>query len=76
MHHPKRFLDEIVAKGSVSVEGVSLTVAELLTDRFSVALIPTTLQETTLADLRPEGRVNPESDLFVKWPASCGSRPG
>jgi 3,4-dihydroxy 2-butanone 4-phosphate synthase len=63
---PKRFLDEIVAKGSVSVEGVSLTVAELLVDRFSVALIPTTLRETTLADLRPEHKVNMESDLFVK----------
>lgn len=63
---PRRFLDEIVAKGSVAVEGVSLTVAERLADRFSVALIPATLRETTLADLRPEDRVNLESDLFVK----------
>jgi 3,4-dihydroxy 2-butanone 4-phosphate synthase len=63
---PKRFLDEIVAKGSVAVDGVSLTVAEILTDRFSVALIPITLAETTLAGLRPEQRVNLESDLFVK----------
>jgi 3,4-dihydroxy 2-butanone 4-phosphate synthase len=63
---PKRFLDEIVAKGFVAVDGVSLTVAELLADRFSVALIPATLGETTLADLRPEDRVNLESDLFVK----------
>ena len=63
---PKRFLDEIVAKGFVAVDGVSLTVAEVLKDRFSVALIPITLAETTLADLRPELRVNLESDLFVK----------
>jgi len=63
---PRRFLDEIVAKGFVAVDGVSLTVAELLADRFSVALTPTTLRETTLADLRPEDRVNLESDLFVK----------
>lgn len=63
---PKRFLDEIVAKGSVAVDGVSLTVAELLADRFSVALIPTTLRETTLDDLRPDDTVNLESDLFVK----------
>jgi 3,4-dihydroxy 2-butanone 4-phosphate synthase len=63
---PKRFLDEIVAKGSVAVDGVSLTVAEVLTDRFSVALIPITMAETTLAGLRPEQRVNLESDLFVK----------
>jgi 3,4-dihydroxy 2-butanone 4-phosphate synthase len=63
---PRRFLDEIAAKGSVAVDGVSLTVAELLADRFSVALIPATLRETTLAGLRPEDRVNLESDLFVK----------
>jgi 3,4-dihydroxy 2-butanone 4-phosphate synthase len=63
---PKRFLDEIVAKGSVAVDGVSLTVAEVLADRFSVALIPITMAETTLASLRPEQRVNLESDLFVK----------
>ena len=63
---PKRFLDEIVAKGSVAVDGVSLTVAEVLKDRFSVALIPLTLAETTLAALRPDQRVNLESDLFVK----------
>jgi riboflavin synthase alpha subunit len=63
---PKRFLDEIVAKGSVAVDGVSLTVAEVLADRFSVALIPLTLAATTLGGLRPEQRVNLESDLFVK----------
>jgi 3,4-dihydroxy 2-butanone 4-phosphate synthase/3,4-dihydroxy 2-butanone 4-phosphate synthase/GTP cyclohydrolase II len=63
---PKRFLDEIVAKGSVAVDGVSLTVAEVLADRFSVALVPVTLAETTLAELRAEQRVSLESDLFVK----------
>ncbi|HEY3955439.1 MAG TPA: 3,4-dihydroxy-2-butanone-4-phosphate synthase [Streptosporangiaceae bacterium] len=63
---PKRFLDGIVAKGSVAVEGVSLTVAEVLADRFSVVLIPITLAETTLAGLRPDQRVSLESDLFVK----------
>lgn len=63
---PRRFLEEIVSKGSVAVDGVSLTVADLLGDRFSVALIPATLSETTLGTLRPEERVNLESDLFVK----------
>jgi 3,4-dihydroxy 2-butanone 4-phosphate synthase len=63
---PKRFLGEIVAKGFVAVDGVSLTVAEVLTDRFAVALIPITLTETALADLKPGQRVNLESDLFVK----------
>ena len=63
---PKRFIDELMAKGSVAVDGVSLTVAEVLTDRFAVALVPVTLAETTLADLRTEQRVSLESDLFVK----------
>jgi len=63
---PRRFLDEIVSKGSVAVDGVSLTVAEVLPDRFSVALIPATLRETTLDGLSPEQRVNLESDVFVK----------
>jgi 3,4-dihydroxy 2-butanone 4-phosphate synthase len=63
---PRRFLDEIVAKGSVAVDGVSLTVAEVVPDRFSVALIPLTLEQTTLGGLRADDRVNLESDLFVK----------
>ncbi len=63
---PRRFLDEIVAKGSVAVDGVSLTVAEVLNDRFSVALIPLTLAETTLDHVQPGQRLDLESDLFVK----------
>ncbi len=63
---PRRFMDEVVAKGSVAVEGVSLTVAEIIHDRFSVALIPLTLRETTLGSVAVDDRVNLESDLFVK----------
>lgn len=63
---PKRFLDDLVAKGSVAVDGVSLTVAELLADRFSVSLIPITMTETTLDGLAAGNRVNLESDVLVK----------
>jgi 3,4-dihydroxy 2-butanone 4-phosphate synthase len=63
---PGRFLSEIVPKGSVAVDGVSLTVAEVVRDRFSVALIPLTVQETTLGDLQEGDRVNLESDVVVK----------
>ncbi len=59
-------MDEVVAKGSVAVDGVSLTAAEVLQDRFSVALIPITLRDTTLGSLQVDDRVNLESDLFVK----------
>ncbi|HEY8526590.1 MAG TPA: riboflavin synthase [Acidimicrobiales bacterium] len=63
---PTRFLNEIRAKGSVAVDGVSLTVAEVVRDRFSVALIPLTLAETTLGQLDVGDRVNLESDLVVR----------
>lgn len=63
---PRRFMSEVVSKGSVAVDGVSLTAAEVLQDRFSVALIPTTLRETNLASLVVGARVNLESDMFVK----------
>ncbi len=63
---PERFLHEIVPKGSVAVEGVSLTVAEVVRDRFSVALIPLTVAATTLGDLRDGDRVNLESDVVAK----------
>jgi len=69
---PDRFLRRVVAKGSISVDGASLTVAEVLRDRFSVVLIPATLQQTTLDTLAPGDRVNLESDLVARL-VSAGS---
>jgi 3,4-dihydroxy 2-butanone 4-phosphate synthase len=63
---PARILEDLVAKGSIALDGVSLTVAEVVRDRFSVALIPTTLAETTLAAAVTDQRVNLESDLTGK----------
>ena len=63
---PERFVDSVSAKGSVTVDGVSLTIAEVSRDRFSVALIPSTLEQTTLVDLEVGMRVNLESDLIDK----------
>ena len=56
-----------VEKGSITVEGVSLTVAELHGDAFGVALIPHTIAETTLARLVPGQRVNLEVDVLAKY---------
>ncbi len=56
----------IVPKGSVALDGVSLTIADLLDDRFSVALIPTTLERTTLGRRRPGDRLNVETDMIVR----------
>jgi len=63
---PRRFLDDIVTKGFIALDGVSVTVAEIVRNRFSVALIPITLRESTLGALRADDRVNLEADLFVK----------
>ena len=63
---PARFLEALPPKGSVAVDGVALTVAEVSRDRFAVALIPSTLEQTTLAALVPGQRVNLESDLVEK----------
>ena len=56
-----------VEKGSVVVEGVSLTVAELHDDAFGVALIPHTLEVTTLGSLAPGRKVNLEADVIAKY---------
>ena len=56
-----------VEKGSIAVEGVSLTIAELDDDAFTLALIPHTLAETTLADLPPGREVNLEVDVLAKY---------
>jgi len=59
-------LDQLVSKGSVAVNGISLTVADLKTDRFSIAVIPETLRATTLADACVGDPVNIEIDVIVK----------
>jgi riboflavin synthase len=57
----------LVEKGSVAVDGVSLTVAALGPDTFTVALIPYTLEHTTLGGARPGDRVNLEADVIAKY---------
>jgi len=56
----------IIPKGSITVDGVSLTIAEVAASAFSIALIPTTLERTTLGDLRAGQRVNLESDIIAR----------
>jgi riboflavin synthase len=64
---PSDLLRYCVAKGSVTVDGVSLTVAELADDAFAVALVPHTLAATTLSDLSPGQTVNLEADVLAKY---------
>ena len=56
----------LVPKGSVTIDGVSLTIAHVGEGSFSVALIPTTLERTTLAMLQLGDRVNIESDIIAR----------
>ena len=57
----------LIPKGSVTIDGVSLTVAALEEDVFSVALIPHTLAVTTLGQRHPGDRVNLEMDVIGKY---------
>jgi riboflavin synthase len=57
----------IVEKGSIAVQGTSLTVAAVDDTGFEVALIPHTLQATTLGELEPEQPVNLEADVLAKY---------
>jgi riboflavin synthase len=54
-------------KGSIAVDGISLTVAALGDEWFEVAVIPHTWRETTLAEVKPGGRVNIEVDVLAKY---------
>ncbi len=63
---PSSLLDPMVEKGSVAIDGVSLTIAELGVDRFRVAAIPETLSRTTLGPARIGDKVNIEIDIVVK----------
>ena len=60
---------QIASKGSIAVDGVSLTVVDVEAERFSVALIPHTLAVTTLGRLTVGDCVNLETDLIAKYVA-------
>jgi riboflavin synthase len=64
---PADLAAQMVSKGSVAVDGVSLTLVDVGADRFSVALIPHTLAHTTLGFKGPGASVNLETDLLAKY---------
>ena len=64
---PEELTRQMAPKGSVALAGVSLTLAEVAAGEFSVALIPTTLRQTTLGELRVRNRVNVELDIIGKY---------
>jgi riboflavin synthase len=64
---PPALLRYVVEKGSIAVNGVSLTVVDVGDDWFSVSLIPETLQRTTLGNAAPGAPVNLEVDVVAKY---------
>jgi riboflavin synthase len=62
-------MSQMASKGSITVDGVSLTLVNVTDQHFSVALIPHTLQVTTLGRLQPGDQVNLETDLLAKYVA-------
>lgn len=64
---PQDLTRQMASKGSIAVDGVSLTLVDVEAERFSVALIPHTLSVTTLGRLQPGDPVNLETDLLAKY---------
>jgi riboflavin synthase len=64
---PKEIAPLVAEKGSIAVDGVSLTVARVARDRFEVALIPDTLTHTTLGEAEVGTKVNLEADLLARY---------
>lgn len=64
---PAQVLRYVVEKGSIAIDGISLTVARVETDRFAVSVIPHTAAVTLLGQRRTGDRVNLESDLVGKY---------
>ena len=65
--YPPEIARYLVFKGSIAVEGISLTIAGLTDDYFEVAIIPKTLQVTNLYHLKPGDAVNLEVDVIGKY---------
>lgn len=64
---PPKLTRQMAPKGSITVDGISLTLVDVEDERFSVALIPHTLAVTTLGQLALGGSVNLETDLLAKY---------
>lgn len=63
----KRFIPYIVPKGSITIDGVSLTVNEVFDESFRLTIIPHTMQETLFGSYKPGDRVNIETDMFARY---------
>jgi riboflavin synthase len=72
---PQQLEKYLVYKGSVAIEGISLTVARLVGNRLTIAIIPHTFEATNLQSLRPGDPINIETDILAKYLEKWTSRP-
>jgi riboflavin synthase len=63
---PQKFRKFLIEKGSIGINGVSLTIAQIFANKFKVVIIPHTLQNTNLLKLKKNNYVNVEIDLIAK----------
>lgn len=73
---PPQLLRYITRKGSITVNGVSLTVNQIIDNKFSINLIPHTLTKTNLNELKPQMQVNLETDMLARYVESLLSETG
>ncbi|HLR37986.1 MAG TPA: riboflavin synthase [Chitinophagaceae bacterium] len=66
-HFPKKFSALVIEKGSIAVNGISLTAFEVSEDHFSIAVIPYTLEHTSMKEMKEENAVNLEFDMVGKY---------
>jgi riboflavin synthase len=71
---PESVRPYLVPKGSLAVNGISLTIADVTADGFTAAVIPHTEESTTLGEKRPNDEVNMEADVFAKYIAHYVAR--
>jgi riboflavin synthase len=64
---PDELLPYVVERGSIAIEGVSLTIADLSGSELEVSLIPETLERTTLGSVKPGDRLNIECDVLARY---------
>lgn len=67
MKLPKELSKHVIKKGSITVDGISLTVVDVLKDKFSVSIIPHTMQITNLSYKKVGDKVNIETDILGKY---------
>ncbi len=64
---PKKFIKYVIPKGSIAVDGISLTVNEVYADSFRLTIIPHTIKNTLFSTYKINSRVNIETDMFARY---------